>query len=204
MVSIKVRSKYHQFRRCQPLLKKFSLVANLARTNSINLNNSDLILGVLYGEESQLSQHYKKIDEQHPVIIGQNLWDRLTGYKYFYVKLISQLDHMIINFLPVMLAFFPEKISKAYGIELPNTNYELLLRHRAIMLGLVGALMIFAAISKKYHSISVTIGLISMVSFIVLYFMINGINIELGKVMKMDIIAIALLSIGFLCYSLKG
>lgn len=55
-----------------PLLKKFSAVVNLARTNSINLNNSDLILGVLYGDESQLSQHYKKIDERHPVIIGQD------------------------------------------------------------------------------------------------------------------------------------
>ena len=32
-----------------PLLKKFSSVVNLARTNSIQLNNSDLILGVLYG-----------------------------------------------------------------------------------------------------------------------------------------------------------
>jgi hypothetical protein len=53
-----------------PLLKKFSTVANLARTNQINLNNSDLILGVLYGQENQLSQHYKRIDEKHPVIIG--------------------------------------------------------------------------------------------------------------------------------------
>ena len=33
-----------------PLLKKFSTVANIARTNGINLNNSDLILDVLYGE----------------------------------------------------------------------------------------------------------------------------------------------------------
>ena len=80
-----------------PLLKKFSTVANLARTNSINLNNSDLILGVLYGEESQLSQHYKKIDEKHPVIIGTDFWHRLTGYPNFYKKLVNQLDELIIN-----------------------------------------------------------------------------------------------------------
>lgn len=80
-----------------PLLKKFSTVANLARTNSINLNNSDLILGVLYGEESQLSQHYKKIDEKHPVIIGKDFWHRLTGYPNFYKKLVQELDVLIIN-----------------------------------------------------------------------------------------------------------
>lgn len=80
-----------------PLLKKFSTVANLARTNSINLNNSDLILGVLYGKESQLSQHYKKIDEKHPVIIGKEFWHRLTGHPNFYKKLVQELDALIIN-----------------------------------------------------------------------------------------------------------
>ncbi len=80
-----------------PLLKKFSSVANLARTNQINLNNSDLILGVLYGTESQLSQHYKKIDEKHPVIIGSEFWYRLTGYQNFYNKLVTNLDQMILS-----------------------------------------------------------------------------------------------------------
>jgi len=80
-----------------PLLKKFSTVTNLARTNSINLNNSDLILGVLYGEENQLSQHYRKIDQQFPVIIGKEFWHRLTGFPNFYAKLVSNLDQMILN-----------------------------------------------------------------------------------------------------------
>ncbi len=80
-----------------PLLKKFTSVTNLARTNSMNLNNSDLILGVLYGEETQLSQHYKKIDEQFPVIIGKEFWHRITGYPYFYTKLVTNLDKMILN-----------------------------------------------------------------------------------------------------------
>jgi hypothetical protein len=79
-----------------PLLKKFSTVANLARTNQINLNNSDLILGVLYGSEDQLSQHYKKINEIHPVIIGSDFWYRITGYPMFYDKLVINLDKMIL------------------------------------------------------------------------------------------------------------
>ena len=80
-----------------PLLKKFSTVANLARTNQINLNNSDLILGVLYGTENQLSQHYKKIDEKHPVIIGVEFWHRITGFPSFYTKLAINLDKMILS-----------------------------------------------------------------------------------------------------------
>jgi len=80
-----------------PLLKKFSTVINLARTNSINLNNNDLILGVLYGEKEQLSQHYLKIDKEHPVIIGKDFWHRITGYAEFYPKLVEELDLLIIN-----------------------------------------------------------------------------------------------------------
>lgn len=78
-----------------PLKKKFSTVANLSRTNAMNLNNSDLILGVLYGSEDQLSQHYRKIDETYPVIIGVEFWHRLTGFPEFYDKLVSSLDTMI-------------------------------------------------------------------------------------------------------------
>ena len=80
-----------------PLLKKFSTVANIARTNQISLNNSDLILGVLYGTESQLSQHYKRIDEIHPVIIGVDFWHRITGFPDFYSKLVINLDKMILS-----------------------------------------------------------------------------------------------------------
>ena len=80
-----------------PLLKKFSTVANLARTNSIKLNNSDLILGVLYGEEDQLSQHYKKIDQTYPVIIGKEFWHRITGFPDFYAKLVKEIDSMILS-----------------------------------------------------------------------------------------------------------
>lgn len=78
-----------------PLLKKFSTVTNLARTNAMNLNNSDLILGVLYGEEDQLSQHYKKIDLQFPVIIGKEFWHRLTGFPNFYDGLVDELHKSI-------------------------------------------------------------------------------------------------------------
>lgn len=80
-----------------PLLKKFATVANLARTNQIKLNNTDLILGVLYGEEKQLSQHYKKIDETYPVIIGQAFWHRITGFPNFYQKLVTEIDTLILN-----------------------------------------------------------------------------------------------------------
>ena len=109
-----------------------------------------------------------------------------------------------INLLPSILAFLPEKISKSYGIEIPNVNFELLLRHRAILFAIVGGLMVYSAVSKNFYSISVTVGLISMISFIILYFLMNGINPELEKVMKIDLIAVIVLLVGFILYKFKS
>lgn len=109
----------------------------------------------------------------------------------------------IINAIPMLIVFLPKKIEQSYGIPIPDANFELLLRHRAVLLGIIGGLMIYAAITKKYYDLATGIGLISMVSFLVLFFSIDGtINNELAKVMKIDAFAIILLIIGFLFYKL--
>ena len=106
-----------------------------------------------------------------------------------------------INISPAMLTFLPSKISKSYGIEILNVNYELLLRHRAAMFGLIGGLLVYAAISKKLYEVSIFVGLFSMLSFIILYFIIGKeINAELKKIMIIDIVAVAILLVGFILY----
>lgn len=111
----------------------------------------------------------------------------------------------VINLLPSILAFLPDKISKSYGIELPNQNYELLLRHRAILFGIIGGLMIYSAIAKKYYPLATTAGLISMISFILLFLLIGkDINSELKQVMIIDVIGTIILLLGVLLHLLKA
>lgn len=110
----------------------------------------------------------------------------------------------LINLLPSILAFIPSKINNSYGIEIPNCNYELLLRHRAILFGIIGGILISSAITKKNYPIAVLIGSISMLSFIVLFVFVNGeINPELSKVMKIDVIGLIILLIGFTIYRFR-
>jgi len=81
-----------------PLIRKFSDTINLARTNKalVDVRNTDFIVGVLYGEEAELSMHYKNINKVHPVYIGAEFWKRLTGFSDFYDKLVDEL-HVSIN-----------------------------------------------------------------------------------------------------------
>jgi len=82
-----------------PLIKKFTDTINLARTNRVlsGINNSDFIVGVLYGEPSELSMHYKKIDAVHPVLIGRDFWHRITGFAGFYDQLVVALNLSILE-----------------------------------------------------------------------------------------------------------
>lgn len=110
----------------------------------------------------------------------------------------------VINFVPSFLAFLPDKISTSYGIQIPDSNYELLLRHRAILFGIIGGVMIYSAIRKRHYALSVTMGLISMISFIILFYLMDGtLNPELTKVMKIDMGGIIILLIGLGLYKFK-
>jgi hypothetical protein len=84
----------------KPLIRKFTNTINLARTNQAlsTIRNTDFIVGVLYGERTELSQHYKIIDQTHPVIVGREFWQRITGFKNFYDGLVLAL-HESINSL---------------------------------------------------------------------------------------------------------
>lgn len=103
----------------------------------------------------------------------------------------------LINLLPALLAFRPQNITKSYGVAVDDGNYELLLRHRAVLFGIVGGLMLYSALTKAYYEIATGAGLVSMVSFVVLYFLTNKpINNPLKRVMQIDLIAILILLVG--------
>ena len=51
-----------------------------------------MVVGVLYGDDSQLSAHYKKLrnDQNYSVCTGKDFWLRLTGDDDFFDKLITE------------------------------------------------------------------------------------------------------------------
>lgn len=74
----------------------FKTVINLSKTNNFKISYSDLIVGVIYGSESDLSGHYRRLSSQYhfPVIVGQDFWLRLTGDANFYFDLIKAISEI--------------------------------------------------------------------------------------------------------------
>ena len=71
------------------IIRHFTGIRNLARTNHLDLRTEDCIVGVFYGTREELSSSYKKIDEDYPVFVGKEFWYRLTGEEDFYNDLIN-------------------------------------------------------------------------------------------------------------------
>jgi len=81
----------------QPLINKIKGSIALGRTNHTmkGISNNDFIVGVIYGEQQDLSMHYKLIDKSHPVIVGKDFWHRVSGYPDFYEGLVKSLQSCI-------------------------------------------------------------------------------------------------------------
>lgn len=82
----------------QTIKNHFNGVRNLARTNNLNIGLNDLIVGVFYGTPEELSSHYKKINEDFPVIIGSDFWHRLTGQQDFYKRITNAIGDVATEF----------------------------------------------------------------------------------------------------------
>ncbi len=69
----------------------FGATQRLSRTNNLRIPSDDLIVGVLYGEHSDLSSHYLRLENEcnHPILVGDAFWHHLTGDDTFYHDLIA-------------------------------------------------------------------------------------------------------------------
>ncbi|MBX8783724.1 restriction endonuclease [Ochrobactrum sp. GRS2] len=77
----------------------FGTIRRLARTNNLSLDMSQLVVGVVYGEASQLNGNYRLLerDYHYNVIIGNDFWYRLTGDQDFYEDLLGAITEVAVE-----------------------------------------------------------------------------------------------------------
>jgi hypothetical protein len=77
----------------------FKAARNLGKTNNLKVAHDDLVIGVLYGEPGQESNHYRRLRDEHdyPLFIGEEFWHRLTGHKPFYRELRQAIAEVAIE-----------------------------------------------------------------------------------------------------------
>ncbi|MFD7089213.1 hypothetical protein ACFV94_15600 [Streptomyces sp. NPDC059896] len=117
------------------------------------------------------------------------MWtDRLTSALFVVVG--------AVNLLPGVVALAPARITTAYGVSIDgphSADLTVLLRHRAVLLGLVGIALLCAAFIPSLRVPALVGGGISMGTFLLFAYSTPGLNDATMRVARIDIAAIALL-----------
>lgn len=99
----------------------------------------------------------------------------------------------LIHLLPVAGVLGSEHLSRLYGLPFDEPNLAILMRHRAILFGLLGAFLIYAAFQPQLQPFALIAGLVSVGSFLLLAWSAGEYNALVRRVVIADIAALACL-----------
>jgi hypothetical protein len=117
---------------------------------------------------------------------------------------ITLLIVSLIHLLPVTGVLGANKLSLLYSVNVSDPNLEILMRHRAILFGILGALFAYAAFRPELQLIAFVVGFASVLSFFYLSYTVGGFNEALRKVVIADIVALLALLVGSSLYYVQA
>jgi len=95
----------------------------------------------------------------------------------------------LINITPVIGVLGAERLEVLYQMPFEGLDLVLLMRHRAVLFGVVGGLLLVAAFRPSLRALAGTIGLVSVVSFLLLAFPLQEHSAALQRVFWADVVA---------------
>lgn len=109
----------------------------------------------------------------------------------------------LINFLPIVGALSADRIAQAYAIEVSGRDLELLLRHRALLFGILGGFILYAAFRPDLQPAAMVMAGVSMAGFLLLAWPAADLNPALRRVLAVDLVGLLLLSAAAALQALK-
>ena len=98
----------------------------------------------------------------------------------------------VLHILPVLGVLDVERLHSLYGVSIADGSLEVLLRHRAVFFGLIGAVMLFAIFKPMYRTIALVMVLVSLSSFLALCSLVDTVNGNLTQIFLIDAAALLL------------
>jgi hypothetical protein len=107
----------------------------------------------------------------------------------------------LIHLLPVSGVLGGERLSKLYGVPVHEPNLVIIMRHRAVLFGVLGTFFILAAILPQLQLMAFAAGFISVISFLAIAWSVGGNNAQVSRVVVADWIALVCLVIAVIAYA---
>lgn len=120
-----------------------------------------------------------------------------------YEFLIQCLTKRIRCYRSIKLVLGAARLSSLYGVAFEDPNLLILMRHRAVLFGLLGMFLIYAAFHSSLHLISLIAGFANAASFVAIAVSVGGYNEAINCVVIADVMVVVLLVIATLLHFMK-
>ena len=110
----------------------------------------------------------------------------------------------VIHLLPISGVLGAERLSALYGLSFQEPNISILMRHRAVLFGILGLFFVYAAFQPTLQPLAFAAGFISVISFIGIAWSVGGYNGAVGKIVLADQVALASLLLAVVLYFMTG
>ena len=104
----------------------------------------------------------------------------------------------VIHLIPSRILFQSDYIETLYGIQTNDESIKLIVLHRAVFFLFVGVFSILSSFLPKFYDIAFYISIVSMSSFIILYFLIPHENLKFKPIFKIDLFLVIILTISYI------
>lgn len=98
-----------------------------------------------------------------------------------------------IHLLPLYGLLGAGALTALYGLDFADPSLQVLMRHRAVLFGIVGGLLLAAAFRPGLRTAALLAGFASVLSFLALAYGTGGANAAVMTVAAVDLVALACL-----------
>ena len=109
----------------------------------------------------------------------------------------------IIHILPLSGVLSAARLFELYGMTFDDPNLEILMRHRAVLFGLLGIFLICSAFMPSLQLPALIAGFLSVVSFLYLSYSVGGYNEQVNRIVIADKVALVCLVVALVSYLVK-
>jgi hypothetical protein len=106
----------------------------------------------------------------------------------------------LVNVAPVIGVLGPESLGRLYGFAGPEGDLLILMRHRALLFGIVGAFILCSAFKQRLQPAAMLMAAVSMLGYMLLVFLADEPGAKLYRVALIDLIACVPLLIAMVLY----
>lgn len=102
----------------------------------------------------------------------------------------------VVHLLPTWGVLSNSNVEQLYGVAVEGNDLQLLMRHRAVMFGILGVLSLVALFRPALRTVALATAFASLAAFLLLAWLITPHGPEVARVVRIDVFAVIAVGAG--------